>query len=161
MNFSANSVPELTNFFYRLNRSDANVYNAVNLNYVAPMGGNYPTLSLSGSTLTLAGLDSNETYRLKWFGYQGTTLSVANAASAATGTSNTFSAAPTLVLAAGDDGRKGMDFFLEREVHTDTWAVVRCFEFFQDTNQTNLFGSNNYQIASCDFLDHFATGRTN
>lgn len=162
--FAANAEAdpaELTDYFYNLYRSDANVYNAVNLNYVAPMGGSYPTLSLSGSTLTLAGLDSNETYQLKWFGYQGTTLSVANAASAATGTSNTFSAAPTLVLAGGDDGRRGMDFFLEREVHTDTWAVVRCFEFFQDTNQANLFGSNDHQIASCDFLDHFATGRTN
>jgi hypothetical protein len=166
MNFSANSVAELTSFFYRLNRSDANAYNAVNLGYVAPMGGNYPTLTVSGTSVTVGNLESGETYRLKWYGYQETKLAESGgSAAASTGTSSEFTSAsiPSFTLSGGDDTRKGMDFYLEKQVSSSPsiWAVVRCFEYFQDTNVSDLFGAGqNSQVVACDFLDLFANGRS-
>jgi hypothetical protein len=166
--FSANAdaASELTDFFYKLNRSDANAYNAVNLGYVAPMGGNYPTLTVSGTSVTVGNLESGETYRLKWYGYQETKLAESGgSAAASTGTSSEFTSAsiPSFTLSGGDDTRKGMDFYLEKQVSSSPsiWAVVRCFEYFQDTNVSDLFGAGqNSQVVACDFLDLFANGRT-
>ena len=168
MVFSANAeaASELTDFFYKLNRSDANAYNAVNLGYVAPMGGNYPTLTVSGTSVTVGNLESGETYRLKWYGYQETKLAESGgSAAASTGTSSEFTSAsiPSFTLSGGDDTRKGMDFYLEKQVSSSPsiWAVVRCFEYFQDTNVSDLFGAGqNSQVVACDFLDLFANGRS-
>jgi len=166
--FSANAdaASELTDFFYQLNRSDANAYNAVNLGYVAPMGGNYPTLTVSGTSVTVGNLESGETYRLKWYGYQETKLAESGgSAAASTGTSSEFTSAsiPSFTLSGGDDTRKGMDFYLEKQVSSSPsiWAVVRCFEYFQDTNVSDLFGAGqSSQVVACDFLDLFANGRS-
>ena len=166
--FSANAeaASELTDFFYKLNRSDANAYNAVNLGYVAPMGANYPTLTVSGTSVTVGNLESGETYRLKWYGYQETKLAESGgSAAASTGTSSEFTSAsiPSFTLSGGDDTRKGMDFYLEKQVSSSPsiWAVVRCFEYFQDTNVSDLFGAGqNSQVVACDFLDLFANGRS-
>ena len=162
---NAEAAPEeLTDYFFTLYRNDQGSSSPVNLGYVAPMNGSYPTMSLSGNTLTLGNLAANETFRLKWHGIQGAKLSVAGATATVDGTSSNFTSTtiPTLAISGGDNNRRGFDLYLERKVNTspEAWAVIRCWEFFQDTNKSNLFGSNNYQIAGCDFLDIYKYGRS-
>lgn len=166
MTFSANAeaASELTDFFYKLSRSESG-NNVVNLGYVAPRGSSYPTLTVSGTSINVGNLESGKTYRLKWYGYQETKLAESGGSTAAsTGTSSEFTSAsiPSFTLSGGDDTRKGMDFYLEVKANPSpvAWAVVRCFEYFQDTNVSDLFGAGqNSQVVACDFLDLFANGR--
>lgn len=144
---------ELTDFFFTLYRNDSTSANPFNLGYVSPLGSNYPTLSISGNTLTLGNLPAGGSYfRLRWEGFQNTLLSVAGATASESGVSSEFQSSPTLTLSGGDNGRLGMDFILEKKESTspEVWAVIRCFEFFNGLSTP---------IVGCDFLDFYATGR--
>lgn len=161
---NAEAAPEeLTDYFFTLYRNDQGSSSPVNLGYVAPMNGGYPTMTLSSNSLTLGNLAANETFRLKWYGIQGAKLSAAGGTATVDGATNPFTSTeiPSLAISGGDNNRRGFDLYLERKVNTspDAWAVIRSWEFFQDTNKSNLFGSNNYQIAGCDFLDIYKYGR--
>lgn len=161
---NAEAAPEeLTDYFFTLYRNDQGSSSPVNLGYVAPMNGGYPTMTLSSNSLTLGNLAANETFRLKWYGIQGAKLSAAGGTATVDGVTNPFTSTgiPSLTISGGDNNRRGFDLYLERKVNTspDAWAVIRSWEFFQDTNKSNLFGSNNYQIAGCDFLDIYKYGR--
>lgn len=161
---NAEAAPEeLTDYFFTLYRNDQGSSSPVNLGYVAPMNGGYPTMTLSSNSLTLGNLAANETFRLKWYGIQGAKLSASGGTATVDGVTNPFTSTgiPSLTISGGDNNRRGFDLYLERKVNTspDAWAVIRSWEFFQDTNKSNLFGSNNYQIAGCDFLDIYKYGR--
>jgi len=162
---NAEAAPEeLTDYFFTLYRNDQGSSSPVNLGYVAPMNGSYPTMTLSSNSLTLGNLATNETFRLKWYGIQGAKLSAAGGTATVDGVTNPFTSTgiPSLAISGGDNNRRGFDLYLERKVNTspDAWAVIRSWEFFQDTNKSSLFGSNNYQIAACDFLDIYKYGRS-
>ena len=144
---------ELTDFFFTLYRNDSTSANPFNLGYVSPLGSNYPTLSISGNTLTLGNLPAGGSYfRIRWEGFQNTLLSVGGATASESGVSSEFQSSPTLTLSGGDSGRLGMDLILERKESTspEVWAVIRCFEFFNGLSTP---------IVGCDFLDFYATGR--
>jgi len=177
---------------YKLERRDNTA--TVDLGYIAPesvfAGSTYQNrpavtfaydASNTGATskqVSFSNLETGEAYRLKFYAYQDTFVTVgSNSPAKANTVGITFAgnAAPTITLVAqtGSTPNPGAnkrflaaDFWLEKKVITgtntssevdDTYAVVRCFDVFD----RNGNGVNSGAITgTSDFLDIFATGLT-
>jgi len=182
---STNSATPLV--AYKLERRDNTA--TVDLGYIAPesvfASSTYQNRTAvafaynsSNKQVSLSNLETGAAYRIKFYAYQDTFVTVgSNSPAKANTVGITFAgnAAPTITLVAqtgstpnpgGNKRFLAADFWLEKKVITgtntsseadDTYAVVRCFDVFDRNGNAVNSGAI---TGTSDFLDIFATGLT-